>query len=140
VHCELTDPVSFALLRGERFASYPNVAGWSVTDTAARAVAEHKAWLSERDPAGDAGREVSMLITAARAALLHESLREGHPRLALTVAGTLRQLRLRQPGSSVVVDAVEEAYPQWRTAGVAPGERIVDALRSLVTQLGPYRR
>ena len=53
---------------------------------------------------------------------------------------TLRQLRLRQPGSSVVLDTVDEAYRQWRATGVAPGAQILDALRSLVMQLGTYHR
>jgi hypothetical protein len=41
VQCELTDPVSFALVDGRRVARFPNVAGWSARAWAERAVREH---------------------------------------------------------------------------------------------------
>ena len=43
--CEVTDPVSFALARGALVANFPNVPGFSIQDTARRALAEHAAWL-----------------------------------------------------------------------------------------------
>ncbi|MEA2374630.1 MAG: hypothetical protein QOD53_1093, partial [Thermoleophilaceae bacterium] len=46
VQCELTDPVSVALLDGRSEAWFPDVAGWSARDWARRAVAEHGAWLA----------------------------------------------------------------------------------------------
>jgi hypothetical protein len=140
IHCQASDPVSFALLSRERSAGYPNVAGWSAADTAARAVTEHRAWLA--DPGGmrcDPGERLGMLITAARAALFEESLAEDAPQLPLTVASTLRRLALRQPRSRADLEAAEEAYRQWRSQGVIPREQPVDALRAIVTSLDPYR-
>ena len=71
IQCRLTDPVSFALLEGARTASFPDVAGWSIHDTARRAVAEHAARL--RSQPGD----LELLLTATRAALLHDSVARG---------------------------------------------------------------
>jgi hypothetical protein len=139
VHCELTDPVSFGLLGGRSVASYPDVPGWSAIDTARRAVAEHRAWLSEPGAVSDGGKELAMLITATRAALFGESLRQGRPELALTTAGTLRRLRLHQPAAASTADDVEDAYRRWRVEGIPPDERTVTALRKLVTQLSAYR-
>ena len=70
VQCELTDPVSFALARADRTARFSNARGWSIQDTASRAVAEHRAWLDAGAEEHD-GTALGMLITAARAAL-HE--------------------------------------------------------------------
>jgi hypothetical protein len=91
LQCPLTDPVSFALVRGAGTASFPDVRGWSAQDAARRAVAEHAAWI------GAAGRDqpVETLLVAARAALFSESLDEGRPELALTLDETARRLAER---------------------------------------------
>jgi hypothetical protein len=86
IQCPATDPVSFALLDGEATARFPDVAGWSIHDTARRAVAEHAARL--RSEPGDLG----LLQTATRAALLHDSVRRGEPELVLTGAEALARL------------------------------------------------
>ena len=140
IHCEASDPVSFALLSDERSAGYPDIPGWSAADTAARALAEHRAWLADPDSMRcHAGERLGMLITAARVALFQESLAEDAPELPLTVASTLRRLALRRSRSRPVLEAAEEAYRQWRSQGVIPREQPVDALRAIVTSLDPYR-
>ena len=46
--CAVTDPVSFALLAGREVADFPDAPGWSIRDSAERAVVEHRGWLEER--------------------------------------------------------------------------------------------
>jgi hypothetical protein len=87
VQSPLTDPVSFALVEGASVAAFPNVAGWSIQDIAARAVAEHRVWLTRR-----ARADASRLLSAARAALLLESVEAGTPELLLTMAATAARL------------------------------------------------
>jgi hypothetical protein len=86
IQCPPTDPVSFALLGGERVARFPDVPGWSIQDTARRAVTEHAARL--RSEPGDR----DLLLTATRAALLHESVCRGEPELVLTGADAIARL------------------------------------------------
>jgi len=43
IQCAATDPVSFALADGKSVARFPNLAGWSAADMAARAVAAPRA-------------------------------------------------------------------------------------------------
>ena len=117
IQCPLTDPVSFALLEGSRTASFPAVAGWSIHDSARRAVAEHAARL--RSEPGD----LELLLTATRAALLHESVRRGEPELVLTGADAIARL----PG-----DAAAEALH-----GAAP-PAVLAALREQVLALPAY--
>src|SRR4029079_16223372 len=101
VQCEPIDPVSIALTDGRAVARFPELAGWSALNCARRAVAEHRAWLSASGgaypPPGWVGmqsacsepsmRTMGLLFTAARAALFLESIDEGRPELAVTVAG-----------------------------------------------------
>ena len=117
IQCRLTDPVSFALLEGARTAYFPEVAGWSIRDIARRAVAEHTARL--RSERGDLG----LLLTATRAALLHESVRRGEPELVLTGAEAIARL----PGAA----AAEALH------GPAPPP-VLAALRAQVLALPPY--
>lgn len=84
VQCPVAEPVPFALLRGERVAHVADVPGWSIADTARRAVTEHAGWL--RGPAPAPWRAVG----AARALLLDESIGRGEPELLLT-AGAVRE-------------------------------------------------
>jgi hypothetical protein len=120
---EPSDPVSFALARGERVARFPEVPGWSARDTARRAVAEHRAWL--RGPADELG----LLLTAARAAHFLESLEQGEPELLLTVTETAGRLG--------AADALA-AYRASVQEGTAPAARVVDELRRLVRKLPAY--
>jgi hypothetical protein len=140
VQCPLTDPVSFALLAGQSHAHYPNVSGWSAADTAARAIAEHAAWMADPGDLCAGGEALGMLISAARAALFHESIVEGAPELPLTVAATLRRLRARNPQLSSTFDEIEASYFAWRRDGIAPGGALVGAARNTVSHMAAYAR
>ena len=80
--CAVTDPVSFALLAGREVADFPDAPGWSIRDSAERAVDEHRGWLEEA-PAGPAslGKALGRLLAAVRAAQLWTSVEEGEPAL-----------------------------------------------------------
>jgi hypothetical protein len=142
VQCPASDPVSFALLDGRAHAAFPEMPGWSARDWAARAVAEHRAWLTAgRDvpSAGDwiAARPravwggqatVGLLLCAARAALLFDSFESGRPALPLTLADVIAELAARVPGADA--DATE--------ARTAPSPAAVERLRRQVASLPAY--
>lgn len=136
VQCPATDPVSFALFRGEQVARFPNVRGWSAGDTARRAVAEHRAWLTE--PSDGGGDALGMLLTAARAALFMESLDAGDPTLPLTATETARRLAARSPAGAGVGEEALDGYRGYAAHGTAPLPATVAALRKLVLELPAY--
>jgi hypothetical protein len=138
VHCPLTDPVSFALMADRSSAQYPRVSGWSAVDTARRAVCEHRAWLAHPDVLSENGEAVSMLISAARAALFEESIVEGSPELPLTAAATLRRMRARNPDLACTFDEVEASYFAWRRDGTVPGGALIVAAREAVCRMRSY--
>jgi hypothetical protein len=136
--------VSFALLDGSVMARFPRLAGWSVDDVARRAVDEHRAWLRNGPDDGTLGgrawldgreagvsapvRVAAKLLTAARAAVLHESLAEQSPELVLDVQAVAAALGRRHPTAHGAADEVSGAY--------AHGELIDPAaLRTLRAQL-----
>lgn len=121
-HCQVTDPVSFALLDGAARARFPEVAGWSVGDMARRAVTEHAAELRDGEPG------LGTLLSAVRAALLHDSVAAGAPELVLDPADAVARL----PG-----DAAAEAAHHQRAGEPAPAA-VVAALRRQVAALPAY--
>jgi hypothetical protein len=139
IECRTTDPVSFALLERRRTASFPNLRGWSLADTAARAVAEHRRWVHpepESGPGDGGGRELGMLLSAARAAALLESVATGDPSLPLTLAEGARMV-----ASTTGNDGAEEAFGHYRAYvedRVRPPEGAVAAARRLVRELPAY--
>lgn len=141
IACQATDPVSFALIGGERSARFPNVSGWSAEHTARRAVAEHRGWLTAEpgswaaNGASTADRELGMLLTAARAALFLETLLEGEPRLALTVTQAARELAARSSRAPVVAEEALDAYRELALRGRRPAVTTVSALREHVLEL-----
>ena len=137
VQCELTDPVSFALVDGRGRASFPEVAGWSARDWARRAVAEHRAWLDIRaDPADPP--PLARPINAARAALFLSSVEEGSPLLPLTPAATMRELADRVAGLRPVAEATIAEYRDWRADRRAPDPAVARALLAAVRRLDAY--
>ncbi len=118
----VTDPVSFALLEGERVAAFPRVSGWSAEDLARRAVAEHQARLR-----ACTDQSLASLLRAARAALLLQSIEEGDPELPLTASETALQLGSRFPSAQTVAEDV--------LAGEEPPASAVQAVRNLVLDL-----
>jgi hypothetical protein len=136
VQCPQTDPVSFAVAAGSGEARFPNVAGFSVGDMAARAVAEHAAWLAT----GDEGvQELVRLIGAARAALLWESVEAGDAELPLTMEATLESLAARGAGPAGPAEAAAEAYRELATTGGRPvAASVLKELRDCVGALTVY--
>ena len=149
-----TDPVSFALLDGEPVARFRDVPGWSVHDSARRALEEHRAWLGTdpvRPGAALTGwmdaqarttqptaEALGLLLTAARAALFHDSLAAGEPVLPLTLAATARRLGHADPASAGIAD---EALGRLRAARAEAGTAkvaVVAALREAVLRLPAY--
>lgn len=150
VQCQASDPVSFALATGARTARFPNVDGWSAEHWARRAVAEHRAWLTDRRERTDTCRRewldghgehapptvrgLAKLLTAARAALFLNSLERGQPELCLTTAAVSRRLAASAPSPT----AVRTAFESYRLAienEHAPDWQTVDALREQVLML-----
>jgi hypothetical protein len=138
VQCEVTDPVSFALSRGASVAPFANVRGFSVQDTARRAVAEHAAWL-RTSPSEHPGTTLGRLVTAARAGLLWQTISDGAPELALTVDATLAQLGARADAESLA-DEIRGAYHDFAASWNPPPTRLANALRTVVLSLPAFDR
>ena len=133
-----TDPVSFALLDGETVAEFPRARGLSASDLAARAVAEHRAWLRTRrvpprpwSPPPPACHDLGMLLSAARAALLCETVRAGEPEL---VVGALELGRRIGPAGEEAV----QAHAASAASGEPPPPVVVAALEERVAALEDY--
>jgi hypothetical protein len=125
VACRVTDPVSFALLAGNREAAFVDAGGWSAEDWARRAVAEHRRGVV----AGNL--DVGELAGAARAALFRESLAAGEPVLPLTHAATLELLADRHPRArAVALRAIASLQ-----AGGTPDLELRETLASVVRHL-----
>jgi hypothetical protein len=139
VQCGVTDPVSFALLAGRDVAEFPNAPGWSVHDSAARAVAEHRRWLEDdADGSGPTGERLARLLAAARAAQLWTSVREGEPTLPLTLADAGRLLAATDSGVRPVAEQACGEYEAYRLERRTPSAATVAALRREVLRLPAY--
>ena len=137
VHSPITDPVSFALAEGRTTARFPNLGGWSIGDTARRAVAEHLAWLRSADGRPSA-ETLGRLLGAARAGILLESLKAREPELPLTVTAAAERIAQRPPLTGRLGRHVLPSYRAARLEGAAPSQRVVDALYECVTRLPAY--
>jgi hypothetical protein len=139
LQCAATDPVTIALLAGEPLARFPALPGLSAADWARRAAAEHRAWLLE-DPRSTALtlRALGRHLTAARAALFHESVAAGKPRLAVTVAAAAVELAARLPREGAAIEESAAAYRRCRLESSQPPQAPVLALRRAVLQLPIY--
>ncbi len=145
IKCQASDPVSFALAGGAPLALFPAVPGWSAEHTARRAVAEHRAWLMTQegseeanDAAGAGGRALGMLLTAARAALFLESVKEGDPELVLTVAEVAGQVAARSSSARGIAEEGFERYRELVLRRTLPPAATISALRKLVLTLPGY--
>jgi predicted nucleotidyltransferase len=145
--CAVTDPVSWALLGGERVARLPQLPGWSADDLARRAVDEHGAWLRKPQPPvrnylalPDAPPQVlalARLLTAARAGLFADSLAAGEPRLAVAVRAAARCA-----DSASLAEAIEraaDALGAWYRDRRPCGDAEVEPLRRALLELNAYR-
>jgi hypothetical protein len=134
-----SDPVSFALLDRRRTASFPQVRGFSASDSARRAVDEHASWLAltaSEEPTADGG--LDLLFTATRAALLSESIDGGDPQLPLTVEATVACLGDRRPETRSRAEDAYAAFREQRTYGTPVPALIVRAFRGVVESLPSY--
>ena len=140
VQCRATDPVSFALLKGDRQAVFPDVKGWSAEHLARRAVAENRTWLDRRAPAANPtiGECLARGICAARAALFMESIDAGHPELPLTAAATARSLVEHDLDPEGAVAEAFDGYRRWRVDGEDPPAAATAALYRVVRSLPAY--
>ena len=153
VQCQPTDPVSMALADGRTIARFPELSGWSALHSARRAVAEHRAWLGANGyvypPHGWVGiqsgsaeptiRTMGLLFSAARAALFLESIEEGRPELAVTVAGVADCLVARDSSCSDVVASALHDFRSARTAhstDSVPVAAMLDVVRNLSAYAG----
>ncbi len=141
VACPTSDPVSFAVLDRLDIARFPSLPGWSATDVVRRALAEHGAWLAHADENGSladrkwlSGPPAGRVLTAARAALLAESLADGAPELALGPEAIAAALTERLPACQAAAEEVGSAC----AAGVTPASEAVRELRRTVGGLASY--
>jgi hypothetical protein len=139
-----TDPISFALLRGDRVARFPNPRGWSVEDTARRAVAEHRARLEvvprSHAPGERDGEALGVLLTAARAALLWETIDQGAPQLPVTATETVRRLADRSTTTRTVAEVALEHYRAFVVEDRPPPPATISELRRVVRELPAFAR
>jgi predicted nucleotidyltransferase len=139
VHFPASDPVSFALLEGAEVARFPLHVGWSIADVTARAVAEHRAYLDVQlaEPGWDV-EKLGVVLNAARAGLLAESLAAGEPFLSATVAATARALGERVPAARGVAEEAAAAYRRHRLEGGPPLDSLVSELARVVSSLPAF--
>ncbi len=134
-----SDPVSFALLAGERSALFPDLPGWSASDCARRAVAAHRIWLhQQRSHECREGIELGLLLGAVRAALFEQSVERGRPWLALSLTEAATQLARERAGSAALLEEASGAQRAWCERGESPQPQTVLALRRLVERLPAY--
>ncbi len=140
LHASFSAPVCRALLEDREVARFPDVPGWSVDDTARRAVAEHLGRFLGLDPEhADDPEVLPWLLTAARAALLHETVLEGAPALTPTAAGTAEALAGRVPEARGAIEEALGCFREERLTGGPVPPAAVRGLRRAVRGLPSYR-
>jgi hypothetical protein len=141
IKAPFSDPVTFALAGGGDVALFPNTAGFSAQDAAARALAEHRAWLTNAPARTDdpdaAGGELAMLLSAARAALFAQTLADGAAVLAVTIVEAAARLAAFTGADAIVAEALGQ-YREFAVYRTPPAAPVIDALRTLVEALPPY--
>jgi hypothetical protein len=139
VQCPPTDPVSFALIRGEDGAAFPNVAGWSAQDSARRAVAEHQGWFQTQSRGSQpTANRLGRLFTAARAAHFLESFGDGEPELSVTAAAIADRMRGVPGVGGALAEEALGALRLSRTSDTAPPARLVIALEEAIRRFTAY--
>jgi hypothetical protein len=156
LQAHFSDPVSAALLDGNESAVFPDVAGWSAGDWAARAVAEHAAWLrrgpdqalqapTQREWIDGAGeiltseaRALAKLLTATRAALFLESIGSNQPRLALTLEAAVAELTRSGADENGIGAEALSAYAAARNGAGSPPVELAHRFDALVRSLPAY--
>lgn len=131
MHCTATDPVSFGLMAGARRVHFPELPGWSIGHSTARAADQFAHWLDDgaKRPVSE---QLTGLIKAARIALLWESLEAGTPELAVDVA-TLGHSFGRTGRRAT------EAYTALRAQGIRPTDEVVRSFHECVCRHAAYQ-
>lgn len=81
----VSDPVAWALARGDQSAVFSRISGWSLEDWSRRAVSELSLRLEERRfESASQARQTARLMAATRALALERSLRAGRPELLVS--------------------------------------------------------
>lgn len=134
IQCPVSDPVSFALLRGESAATFPGKRGWSAADCAQRAVDEHTLWLSSSPAPAPSLRTLGRLLNAVRAASFASSVMSSNATLPLN-----RMAAAENPpeGVSSIEEAVG-AYAAGVREGTAVPHDLVVKLRGEVLRLPAF--
>ena len=134
-----SDPVSFALLDGASVAGFPDHVGFSVADTAARAVVEHRAYLELQlhEPGWDV-QKLGVVLSAARAGLLAESVAAGEPVLTLSMASTARALGERLPDARTLAEEAAGELRRRRREGGPSLDPLIAKLARAVSSLPAY--
>ncbi|MBI1355981.1 MAG: hypothetical protein GC160_16695 [Acidobacteria bacterium] len=127
-----TDPVSFALLAGHRVARFPELPGWAIGHAASRSVAEFAHWF-ETAHTNEPLLRLGVLFSAARAALLWESLEAGAPELAVTLEAIAESLG---PSAQTAL----EIYRDRRITGSNLQGKDLRSFERAVRSLRAYRR
>jgi len=139
VHFPGSDPVSFALLEGASVARFPNHPGLSIADVAARAVAEHRAYLDVQlhEPGWDV-KKLGMVLSAARAALLAETAAAGEPVLTPSMAATARALGERLPEARALAEEASIELRRRRREGGPTLDSLIARLAGVVSSLPSF--
>lgn len=139
--CPASDPVSFALAAGRRTASFPEAHGWSIADTARRAVAEQR-WRVAASPRQgfDHVAQTAGLLAATRAALVLESCQEGDPVIPVTLTATADLLGTRSSAARAVADGALAVLRDVTGRPPSASAPTVEGLRRLVADLPAYCR
>ena len=136
--CPPTDPVTFALLRGEASARFPAVAGLSIADAGTRALAEHRSWLA--DHAGGLGvtaRNLARYVSAAGAAVTAATSVRGQPAIGTDPEAIARLVHDHLPPHGEAIDAAVTALRAHQGGEPIPepvGKAAEAAARALVTE------
>ncbi len=128
----VSDPVSSALMRGERTAGFYPARGFSAEDWARRAVAEREAQLATVAAEPSSAR-IGLLLAAARAGLFAQSITEGDPCLALTGRTAATMLAELDPPRAGAIETAAGEY--YRGAGAVPDPGAVAELEASVAEL-----
>lgn len=130
VESAVSDPVAWALARGDATAVFSRIPGWSLEDWSRRAVAELRLRLEEkRFEAAGPERRNARLMAATRAAALAESLDAGQPELLVSDRAVRRWAEERRPELRGRLQGLDQRTSEaWRRALAEELERVREAV------------
>ena len=135
--CPPTDPVTFALLRGEATARFPAVAGLSIADAGTRALAEHRSWLADHAGLPVTARNLARYVSAAGAAVTAATSVRGQPAIGTDPEAIARLVHDHLPHHGEAIGAAVAALRAHEGGEPIPApvaEAAELAARALVTE------